>query len=47
MIVQFYIYGKSGNKLVYQQKKGQYMRNNTVITVDEYNKALDYFNSHR
>lgn len=48
MIVQFYIYSKTGNKLVYKAKRnGTYLRNNTVIEEKEYNDALSYFNKHR
>ena len=47
MIVQFFIYGKSGNKIVYRQSKNTFFRNATLIEADEYNKALAYFNQER
>ena len=53
MVAQFYIYGKSGKKLTYHCKTNYktgaktYYRNSKEIDVEEYNKALSYFNDHR
>jgi hypothetical protein len=47
MIVQFFIYGKSGNKIVYRASKGSFLCNTTTIDAEEYNKALNYFNANR
>lgn len=46
-IIQFYIYSKSAKKLTYKTKSGKFYRNETEIDAEEYNKALEYFNSHR
>ena len=48
MIAQFYIYSKTGIKLVYLRKHdGTFTRNGKIINQTEYDKALAYFQSHR
>ena len=47
MIVQFYIYSKSGAKLTYKKTKSGFKRNDKDIDEAEYNKALQYFQTHR
>ena len=45
MIVQFNIVGKNNRKFTYKIKGGKFYRNDSEVTADEYNKALNYFNS--
>ena len=53
MVAQFYIYSRSGKKLVYKSKTDYktkittFFRNTTEIDETEFNKALAYFQSHR